>query len=355
MKAKRILAKKKVAAVSSENDGAPVPSNKLSTQDIATTSKDETQADSSVAKKKQALKKKVTPLVTKSDTEKSETPSADLKAKTPVKRKAEKELEEVPKKKKKIAKDANEKEPVKTNAATGKRILNKKAVVPDKKTVADKSAADAAEQDISISQPFTTRKEQIKADEPKGKQRVLNKKKKMIVSKKKAVPAVPVVTTNQDDDDTDVEGEGEDTRTQIHVDDEITLNISDASLSHMRNMKMEESKATGLNKAKEKPAVKKTNIKKSVRGKNQENISTPGPSKADPSEAGPVELIKKKEKLGEAGDTGRPVSKKKKEKLGEAEDRGKPVVKKKKKLVGGAAAGRKGRSGANTRSVDLHL
>ena len=341
-----------MAAVSPENEGAPAAANKPSTQDNGQTSKDETQADSPVAKKKQALKKKVTPAVTKLDTETPETPSEDPKAKATLKRKAEKELEAVPKKKKKVTKDANEKDFVKTTAATGKRILKKKAGVPDKKTVADKSAADknAAEGDVSISQPPTTRKEQIKLDETKGKQRAL--KKKVTVSKNKAVP----VTTNQDDDDTDVEDEGEDTRTQIHVDDEITLNISDASLSHMKNMQTEESKSTGQNKATEKqPALKKTAMKKSVLRKNQENISTPGPSKAGPNEAGTAQVIKKKKKLGEAGDTGQPVTKKKKKRLVEVEDAGKPVVKKKKKLVGGGAAGRKGRSGANTRSVDLHL
>ena len=212
------------------------------------------------------------------------------------------------------------------------------------------------------------------------------KKKKKVV--KKAAPVKPVP---EDDDDTDVE----DGMTLVHVDDEITLNISDESLIQLEKMKSssnpkssqtnEESgssksfeikKIVGRKKklAKTETVTEKESAQAETKNKNKADGSSKPAAKADIKATDGVLKkknldtsegvnskkkkmedggVKKAATVNEAGE----IKKKKKKRILEEDG----VLKKKmvggvvKKKTGIAGGKRKGRSGANTRSVNLHL
>ena len=214
----------------------------------------------------------------------------------------------------------------------------------------------------------------------------LKKKKKVV---KKTAPVKPV--PDNDDDDTDVE----DGMTLVHVDDEITLNISDESLIQLQKMKtfsnpkssqtneeagssksLEIKKPVGRKKklAKTETVTDKESSQAETKNKNKEDGSSKSAAKADVKA---IEGVLKKKNL----ETSEGVNNKKKKmedgsvkKAAIVNEAG--VIKKnkkkrileedgilKKKMVGGvvkkktgiAGGKRKGRSGANTRSVNLHL
>ena len=173
------------------------------------------------------------------------------------------------------------------------------------------------------------------------------KKDEDIVTKDSGSPASSDSTHGGDDTDTE-----EQTVVHVQVDDEITLCISDSTYSEYQ--KIEANGPSPVKKTKLKKKKSSVGLNKVQKSTQDDKEKTAASVKS--SKQGTQNLAEKPSKPSEVSS---PVLKKKKKKVVESE--GDPtnsaagLKKKKRKILNSVSGVRKGRSGANTRSTNIHL
>ena len=192
------------------------------------------------------------------------------------------------------------------------------------------------------------KKRRVSVDNKTGSTKT--KKDDDIVGKDSGAPASSDSKQGGDDANTDTE---EQTVVHVQVDDEITLCISDSTYSEYQKIE-----ANGPSPVKKTKLKKKKSSAELTKAEGSSHVVKGNPAASEKSSKQVTQNLA--EKPLKSTESSSPVLKKKKRKIvveseGDSGSSSTGLIKKKRKILNSVSGLRKGRSGANTRSTNIHL